>query len=144
MSRFAEGSIAGIALVDTGGLPIRIDVLDGEALKGTAAATSVSALDNTVHTQMMLSGEKSVHFGAKFYQMPLSLLNALVLAMEDAMLLGNAFAVTLGDDDGVDDIAVMAVLDYQAQGGKAYTRGTFSSGYVRDITIRFVSTGPQI
>ncbi len=45
--------------------------------------------------------------------------------------------------DEVDEIAVMAVIDYAATAGKAYTRGTFSSGYVRDVTLRFIATRPQ-
>ena len=59
------------------------------------------------------------------------------------MLAGNSFEVSLSDADGIDEIAVMAVIDYAALSGKAYTRGSFSSGYVRDVTFRFISIGPQ-
>lgn len=143
MARFAEGSIAGFDLEDTNGLPLRVDVVDGEGFKSGAIASSVSALDLTVHTQVMATAAASIHFGVKLYQAPIAKLNAIVAGMEAAMLAGNSFAVTLADDDGVDDFAVMAVIDYAALNGKAYTRGSFSSAYVRDVVFRFISTGPQ-
>ena len=143
MARWGEGSIAGNDLEDTNNVPLRIDVVDGEAFKSTAVASSVSALDQSVHTQIAAVSVAGIHFGVKFYQMPLALLEAIVADGEEANLAGDSFEVTLADDDGVDDIAVMAVFDYQALNGKAYTRGTFSNGYVRDVTMRFVSTGPQ-
>lgn len=144
MSRYAEGSIAGVALEDTNDVPLRIDVLDGESLRGTAIASVVTALDSSVHAQVADTSDLSgLRFGARIYQLPVAVLNALVIAMESALLAGESFAVTLADDDGVDDIAVLAVIDYAALNGKAYTRGTFSGAYVRDVTFRFVSTGPQ-
>lgn len=143
MSRFAEGSIAGVDLEDTNSLPLRVDVLDGEAFKSTAIASSVSALDLTVHTQIMAMTSAGVRFGVKLYQCPLSVIEDIVAAMEEAMLAGDSFEVNLADDDGVDGIAVTAVIDYAALNGKAYTRGNFSGAYVRDVTFRFVATGPQ-
>jgi hypothetical protein len=143
MSRYADGSIAELDLVDTNSLPLCIDVLDGEALKGGAIASSVVALDQTVHTQILPTAQAGLHFGAKLYQAPISLLNDIVEAMEAAMLAGDSFEVSLSDTDGVDEIAVMAVIDYAALSGRAYTRGTFSGAYVRDVTFRFISTGPQ-
>lgn len=141
MSRFAEGTIAAVSLVDTNSLPLRIDVLDGEQLKGTAIASHVTALDHTVHTQVMATTLSGIHFGCKFYQMPIALLESVLEAMETAMLAGDSFEVSLSDDDGIDTIAVMAVIDYAALGGKAYTRGGFSGVYVRDVTMRFIATG---
>jgi hypothetical protein len=91
----------------------------------------------------MATAGAGVRFGVKLYQVPIALLDSIVSAMETAMLAGNSFAVTLSDDDEVDDIAVMAVIDYAGLSGKPYTRGTFSGGYVRDVTLRFISTGPQ-
>lgn len=143
MSRYATGTIAAVTLLDTNGLALRIDVLDGEALKGTAVASSVSALDHSVHTQILATTKKGIHFGCKFYQIPIAKLAAILAAMESAMLAGNSFAVSLSDSDGVDTIAVMAVVDYAALGGKAYTRGGFSGVYIRDVTLRFISTGPN-
>lgn len=143
MARFSEGTIAEIALEDTNTLPLRIDVLDAEAFRGSMVASQIVALDLTVHTQVLPTVMSGIKFGVKFYQMPVALLSALVTAMETAMLAGESFEVTLADDDGVDQIAVMAQLDYAALGGRPYTRGTFSGFYVRDITMRFISTGPN-
>lgn len=142
MSRYASGTIAEVSLVD-GALPIRIDVLDAEALKGTAIASSVVALDLSVHTQVLPTALSGIKFGCKFYQIPISVLDAVLVAMETAMLAGNSFEVSLSDADGIDEIAVMAQVDYQALNGKAYTRGGFSGAYVRDVVMRFVSTGAQ-
>lgn len=142
MARFAEGSIAGIDLEDTNTLPLRVDVLDGEQLKGNAAATNVTALDLTVHSQVLdTSAKAGIHFGVKLYQIPISVLDAILAAMETAILAGNTFEVLLADDDGVDSISVDAVIDYQALNGKPYTRGNFAGVYVRDVTLRFISTG---
>lgn len=139
MSRYAEGSIAGVDLVDTNNIGLRVDLLDGEGLRSTIVSSAVLALDNTVHVQTMATALSGVHFGVRLAQCPVSVRDAIIEAMETAMAAGTPFEVTLADSDGVDDIAVMAVTD-DAQ--KRYSRGSFSGGYVRDVVFRFIATGP--
>lgn len=140
MSRFAHVTIAGIALQNLSGRWCRVDFLDAEALKSTVVSTSVVALDNTVHTQWTDREHASVRFGVQVAQLHISKLDAVVAAMEAALRDGESFAVSGADANNVDVVDVMARLDYEALGGKPYTRGQISSGYVKDVIFRFIAT----
>ncbi|MDQ3649697.1 MAG: hypothetical protein M3458_05330 [Acidobacteriota bacterium] len=140
--RYSTGSIAGVALVQNG-INARIDVIDGEGLKGALVGSSIIALDFSVHTQVSSRGVKGTRFGVRVTYMPISLLNSIVAACEAAMGAGLDFAVILADQSGVnkaDNINVYCVPDFAAQGGKYYTRGALSGDYVRDCQFRFVTT----
>jgi hypothetical protein len=141
MSRFATGSIAEVALVDVSGRPVRVDIIDGEALKSIVVASCVIALDNTVHTQVSERVQAGVAFGVHVAQIPIAKVEAIVEACEAALLARETVAVVLADTEGVDSFDVQAVLQYQA-GGKPYTRGSFSGIYVRDIVFRFMAVQP--
>ncbi len=141
MSRFAQVTIAAVELKDLSGLWVRADFIDAEALRGDTAAASQIALDHTVHTQWSARGKAGVRFGVRVAQLPVSKLDAVVEAIEAAIQNGEGFAVTGSDMNEVDLIDVLAMRDDQALGGKPYTRGSFSSGYVSDVTFRFISTG---
>ena len=143
--RYAEASIAGIALEDVTGRKARVDVIDGEGLKSQFTGRSVVALDFTVHTQIAERGLSGVRFGLRLAWMPVALLNQVVEAMETAIGGGESFIVTASDYGGeplVDDISVSAVPDFSATGGKYFTRAELSSDYVHDVVFRFISTGP--
>lgn len=141
MSRFATGTIAGVALVDANGRACRADVLDAEALKSVIVAASVTALDNTVHTFISERLAAGVRYGVRVAQLRISKIEAIVAACESAMMAGNSFVVALADAEGVDDFDVQSVLEYQG-GGKPYTRGTFSGVYVKDVVFRFIAIQP--
>jgi len=140
-TRWASGSVAGVNLVDAGGRDCRVDVLDGEALKGTLVGDSVTALDLTVHTQLINRSEKSVHFGIHIAQIPIGAVEGIVTAIEAAIGAGNSFPVILADSSGVDDISSLCVPDFAAMGGRAFQRGGMAAGYVKDVIFRFISVG---
>jgi hypothetical protein len=143
--RYAAGSIAEQVFQGTAGQPCRVDVLDGEGLKGTLTGSSVEALDFTVHTQLSERGAYAVHFGVRVSHLPIALLNQIVSAMETALGTGDDFAVVLADSlagsNKADDFNVRAVPDFAAQGGKYYTRGVLNGDFVKDVVFRFISTG---
>lgn len=140
-TRWASGTIAGVALHDSGGRDIRTDVEGGEAFRGTLVGNSVVALDLTVHTQLMVRSSKAVHFGVHIAQMPVSVRDAIVTAIEVALLAGTTFVVALADSAGVDNISIHAVPDFAALAGQLYKRGGMAAGYVKDVEFRFISTG---
>lgn len=141
-NRWSSGTIAGVALTDLGGRDLRTDVLDGEMLSGALSGSSVTALDLTVHTQLISRLQRGARFGVHIAQIPIVRLQAIVAAMEAALAAADTFRVVLADDADADDIDVQAVLDFEATGGKPYQRGAIAAGYAKDVVIRFVSTGP--
>lgn len=142
-NRWASGSIAGVALTDSGGRDLRTDVVDGEPLNSTLSGSNVTALDLTVHTQLISRLKKGVRFGVRIAQIPRTKLTSVVTAMEAALAGSTTFPVILSDTAGTDNISVKAVLDFEATGGKPYQRGAIAAGYVKDVVIRFISTGPH-
>jgi hypothetical protein len=142
--RYAVATIAGVTLGDEFDRRCRVDVLDGEAGKTQLTGSSVVALDFTVHTQLASRGAAGVAFGLRVAWMPVSLLNEVVSAMEEALSAEDDFEVTASDSGGApyaDNIAVRAVPDYRASSGKLYARGELSNDFVRDVVFRFISTG---
>lgn len=138
-NRWVSGSIAGVALTDSGGRPSRNELVDAEGFEQTLVGSSLEALDLTVHTQLIDRANKGVHFGVKVAQMPVAKRDAVVAAIEAAVSIGNVFPVVLADDSGADDISVLCVPDYQANGGRVYRRGSIAAGYLKDVEFRFVS-----
>lgn len=140
-TRWASGSIAGIALNDSGGRDIRTDLIGGESFRSALVGSSVVALDLSVHTQLIARSLKAVHFGIHVAQMPVSVRNAIITAIEAAIGAGNAFLVVLSDSAGIDNISVHVVPDFAALNGQLYKRGGMAAGYIKDVEFRFVSTG---
>lgn len=143
-TRWASGTVAGVTLQDSGGRDLRVDVLDAEALKGSLVGSSVFALDLTVHSQILSRVSMGVKFGVHMVQVPVDKLSAIVAAMEQALAASETFPVVLSDAAGTDDIDVACVLDFEAAAGKPYQRGAIAAGYVKDVVIRFISTGPNV
>ncbi len=143
--RYAQGSIAGVELVGPSNEKCRIDVLDGEALKGTLTGSSATALDFTVHTQLSARGAKSIHWGVQVSYLPIVKLNAIVAAIATAMAEDSDFSVEMADAGAsankADDINVSCVPDFQQMKGSYYTRGRLDGEYVRDTVFRFITTG---
>lgn len=140
--RWAVGSIAGVALTDSGSRNMRIDVVDGEELKSAFVGWSVQALDFSIHTQLANHGTKGVRFGCRIALLQISKLNSIVSAIESAAGSNSTFNVTLADASGsdkVDNLNVSCVIDYQASNGKLFQRGALSNVYVKDVVFRFIS-----
>lgn len=142
--RWASGSVAGVALVDSGGRDLRTDVVEAEALNETLVGNATEALDLTVHTQVNQRNMRGVHFGIRIAQIPTSTLLSIVAAIEAAVGGGNGFPVILSDDSGADDISVTAVPDWGALDGKLYRRGKIAADYAFDVQMRFISTGTYV
>lgn len=142
-NRWASGSVAGVALTDSGGRDLRTDVLDGEPFHETLVGNTTEALDLTIHTQLLLRDKKGVHFGIRVAQMPTAKWSSIVAAIEAAVGIGNPFPVVLSDTGVVDNISVKCVPDYGALDGRLVRRGKIAAGYVFDVVMRFVSTGPH-
>jgi hypothetical protein len=133
-TRFANVTIAGVEIRRPGGEFTRCQILDAEALKGELAGSNTVALDSTVHLQLTVREARGVRFGVRAAQMPASVLDAVVLAIETALL---------ADDSGVDDFDVQAFPDFEALGnsGRLFTRGeNISGGFVREVVFRFITT----
>jgi hypothetical protein len=143
-SRYAELTIAGVEIRRPGGEWSRAELLDAEALKGTLSGSKTVALDSTVHLQLTDRGARGVTWGARVAQMPASVLDAVVAAIEAKLRAGEPFAVTGSDESGVDDIDVLCFPDYEALGGsgRLFNRaGQISGGFAREVTFRFITTG---
>ena len=141
--RWAVGSIAGVALTDSGARNMRVDVLDGEGLKSAFAGSTVQALDFTVHTQLANHGNKGIHFGCHIALLEIAKYNSIMAAIETAAGSNATFNVTLHDANTspaeVDNINVSVVIDYQQTKGAVCQRGVLSNIYVKDVVFRFIS-----
>jgi hypothetical protein len=140
-TRWASGSIAGIALVDSGERDCRIDVVGAEALKSRYAGKASVDLNFGVHLQLADVGRRDARFQVRVAQLLIAKRDAVVTAIEAAVAAGNAFNVTLADANSVDAINDSCLPDYEATGGKLFTRGGFSGGYIKDCVFNFVTTG---
>jgi hypothetical protein len=143
-SRWAELTIAGVEIRRPGGEWSRVEILDAEALKGELSGSVTRALDFSTHLQYSEREGRGVPFGARVAQMPASVLDAVVAAIEAKIRDGEPFAVTGSDESGVDDIDVLCFPDYEALGGsgRLYARGAqISGGFAREVTFRFITTG---
>lgn len=143
-NRWASGIIAGVALNDAGGRPLRIDVLDAEPMKSLMVGNAQESLDLTVHTQILVRGLAAIHFGIHIAQAPASILQTMVDAIEDAVSGGDSFNVSMADDSSVDNFNVACVPDYAAMEGRLYKRGGMAAGYVKDFVMRFITIGEAI
>lgn len=143
-TRWAAGSIAGVDVEDLGGRPCRIDVLDGESLRGAMVGDSILALDLTVHTQILNRSGVGVHFGLQIAQVPVGVLDDIIAAIDTAVGTSDSFIVTMSDSAGVDDIDVFCVPDFAATDGKIYQRGGMAGGYVKDVILRFIVVSQNV
>lgn len=142
-SRWAEVTIAGVELRRPGGEFARCEIQNAEALKGSLAGSNTVALDSTVHLLLTDRGKRAVRFVVRAAQLPATVIAAAVLAIETALLAGDAFRVVGSDLSGVDDFDVLCFPDYEALGGsgRVYTRGGFSGGFVKEVTFPLITTG---
>jgi hypothetical protein len=140
-TRWASGSIAGVALVDGGGRDCRIDVVGAEALKSRYTGKASVDLNFDVHLQLADVARRDVRFQVKIAQLLIAKRDSVVAAIEAAVAAGNAFNVTLADANSVDAINDSCLPDYEATGGRLFTRGGFSGGYIKDCVFNFVTTG---
>lgn len=143
-TRWATGSIAGVDVEDLGGRPCRMDVLDGESLRGTMVGDSVIALDLTVHTQVLNRAGVGARFGLQIAQLPAETLSSIVAAIDAAVGASNSFGVTVADAAGVDDIDVFCVPDFAATDGKIFQRGGMAGGYVKEVIFRFIVVSQNV
>ena len=142
-NRWASGSVAGVALTDSGSRDLRTDVLDGEGFKQTLVGNTQEALDLTQHVQLLARASKGIHFGIHIAQAPATKIAAIVTAIDAALSGSGTFRVTLSDSAGSDTIDADCVPDYATLGGQLYKRGKIAAGYMFDVQMRFVATNPH-
>jgi hypothetical protein len=140
-TRWASGSIAGVALVDGGGRDCRIDVGGAEALRSRYTGKASVDLNFGLHLQLADVARRDVRLQVKIAQLLIAKRDSIITAIEAAVAAGNTFNVTLGDANGVDAINDFCLPDYEAAGGRLFTRGGFSGGYIKDCVFNFVTTG---
>jgi len=142
-NRWASGSIADIPVQDSGGRDCRVDLLDAEALSQTLVGNAEVSLDLTVHTQLLARDVRGIRFGVHVAQVPVQFRDDVVASIEGYLAAGQPFPVTLADSAGADSLDVLAVPDWEASGGSLYKRGAIAAGYIKDLVMRFVATGPN-
>lgn len=98
---YAEGTIAGVTLVDAAGTPCRVTILDGANLKITTASNWQYASDGTVYIQT-IDVDEGRRFGVRIENIPFAKLTSIINAINAAMGAGNSFTVSL--DDGFNAI----------------------------------------
>jgi len=92
----AEGSIAGVTL-DLDGSECEVYILDGANLKSTRHTNSRQAADATVYTASMDHEGKGLQFGVLWKQAPLTTLQDVIDAINDALEDQLPFNVNLTD-----------------------------------------------
>lgn len=140
--RWSVGSIAGVA-IQTGSRACRIDVVDGEGFRNTVVSTSRQALDYSVHTQSGVRGSKFIKFKVRVEFIEIGNLNAIIAALEAAMVaVSSGVSVILSDAGSapkVDNFSATCLPDTESIGGKYFTRGALSNGFVKDVTFPFTT-----
>lgn len=139
-TRWASGFIAGVAVVDAGNRPCRMDVEDGAGLRGAMVGETILALDLTAHTQVINRAKIGVRFGLKIEQLPVSVLDDIVAAMDAAVAASTDFIVDVSDSAGADVINMRCLPDFPANGGGYYQRESIAGGFVKGVAMRFVVT----
>lgn len=95
MDRYAEGSIAGIDLVDEGDEPVRLLIEGGNVFEMDLTGNTLSAADGTPYTQLVDVGGKSKTFTLRMEYCPLSLYLAIRAEVATIVEGGADFNVTV-------------------------------------------------
>jgi hypothetical protein len=141
--RGAFVTIAGVALVDEGGRNVRCELVDAEGLKSTRAISHVQALDFSVQSQISNRAALGIHFGVRVPQIPISVLNSVVAAINTAVNALNTFPVVAADEFSspalMDNVSAQCMPDTSQMGDKLFTHGPLSNKYVKDVTFRLIT-----
>jgi len=132
---YAQGSIAGVSLVD--GDPCRCMILDGARLQSTRYVNQRISASGDVYTQGFSTGGRGAHFGVQLDSIPLAMFTAIVEAINDAIDAMSPFNITL-----VDDVHVIN-RDCTIDGSNwlNYPQQITNERFLNGVTMRFITVG---
>lgn len=110
MAAYAQGSIAGVSLVD-GAAHFKALLVNAANARLTVVGSTIFAADGTPYTQIM-EVTTGAQFGVKLEYAKTSVVEAIITAVEAAMIATGSFAVVLADD--LHSINAQCVPDYAA------------------------------
>lgn len=141
MSAWLEGSIGGVTLLVGGSDPCRASMLDGARLKTARFAHLTSAADGTPYVQGMNTAGKNLAFGVHFHNVPLSVLDAVIAAVNTATDGSTSFNVTLAD--AIYSVNSNCVIDPRLGDGlwiDIPEQSRSDARAVKDVVMRFRTT----
>ena len=115
----------------------RGEIVDGQGFLSAYAGSVDWANDAKPHTQVFNRGVKGIPFGIQMVSSEQTLLLATIDDVRTAQAANATFRVKL--NDSIYTIDVQAVPDYSAGW---ITHGKHSEGWVENVLMRFISTGP--
>lgn len=137
MSAYAEGSIAGVNITNAG-RACKVVIQDGDEFFSEFVGSVRRAADRTPYVQLLNPGTKGAQFGVLIEYMPMSVFASIKSAIDAALAAQSPFNVTLSDD--VHSINVSVMPDYSAGQFPTYPAGRLNGFYLKDVTMRFIST----
>ncbi|MCP9496079.1 MAG: hypothetical protein MSG64_16650 [Pyrinomonadaceae bacterium MAG19_C2-C3] len=138
-NRFAQVSIAGIALSSTGlpsGTPAKAFIEDGAKFSDVVGSSSI-ALDGTVYSQIAEQAGRGVAFGVRCDYLGADVARTVRTAVVDAFADGAAVRVTASD--AFVEFDVYAIPDFTQ--GSWITYESFSGQILKGVRFRFLATG---
>lgn len=140
MSRTAAVKIGTTHLTSDGtnaGRACKVRVENESAFASSFAANSVTALDSTVHTQIVGRGVRGIEFDVVAEFLYEDVLASILAQLNAALGASSPVRVVV---DSLTDFDVMAVPVFQ--GGQLFTFESRSGGVARNVRLRFISTAP--
>src|SRR5690349_21030488 len=96
--RWAQGSIAGVELKNSGGDKCKALILDGANLQPRRFVNQRRGADGTVYTQGLNTAGRGASFGVRIEFCPIDVFQNIIAAINDAVDSMTTFDVELEDD----------------------------------------------
>lgn len=135
MSRFAQASIANIALA-LNGVPCRCLCENESAFASTIVGNSVTSADGTPHSQLIDREQRGIDFAIRIAYCPETLLTELVGALNTALAASLPVRVEVESLTSFDVLAMPRFVE-----GKLFTFDSRSGNYAKNVVFNFVSVG---
>lgn len=138
-SRFATVKISDFTLSSDGtpqGVPAKSFIEDGTRF-GAVVGSHQAALDGTVYAQVAAQAGRGVSFGVRCDYLGADVAESVREAVTDAFAAGDGIRVTASDV--FVNLDVYAIPDFS--NGSWITYGSYSGGIMKDVRMRFISTG---
>jgi len=136
---YAQGSIAGVDLKKDG-VNCQCFIVDGGAFKLGLRGSMALAADGSPKVQILVTGQKGIVFGVHLTYFPVSVFDAVLTAIVNAIGGGSTFVVALQDE--LHTINHNCTWDFSAApNGPTYPEQRTSAESIKDVTLRLVTTG---
>lgn len=131
---YAQGSIAGVDLESSAGVPCKVVILDGANLKTSRAVNNRVSAGGTLYTQTMTitAGRR---FGVRLEFCPVDVLASIITAVNAALDDQDTFNVSVADD--INDIDTNAVPD--GNEWLKYEPQRTNEHYIKGVEMRFLT-----